>query len=158
MKKWTSSHLCHSVMSSGLDLCETVHLYSHAFKKVENLLTSNVTFHGLLTTQSYIFCYPLQNKCVPYWPTLEGESKEVGRYIVTLLAEKDATDYKVRVMELTAPHRVRKQSFQYLCANIHTSTFLCTAPAAQILSLYVILFHCISYHHHQQCGKNSKNL
>ncbi|XP_048009065.1 tyrosine-protein phosphatase non-receptor type 6 isoform X2 [Megalobrama amblycephala] len=46
-----------------------------------------------------------RNKCVPYWPTLEGESKEVGRYVVTLLAEKDATDYKIRVMELTAPHR-----------------------------------------------------
>lgn len=92
---------------------------------------------------------------MPYWPTLEGESKEVGRYVVTLLAEKDATDYKIRVMELTAPHRVRKESFQYLCANIHTNTFLCTAPVAQILSLYVILFHCISYHHHQQYEENS---
>ncbi len=69
-------------------------------------------------------CYtlPLQNKCVPYWPTTEGESKEAGRYVVTLRTEKDAADYKVRVIELTAPHRVRKQSFQYLCANIHSST------------------------------------
>ncbi|XP_016119943.1 tyrosine-protein phosphatase non-receptor type 6-like, partial [Sinocyclocheilus grahami] len=63
-----------------------------------------------------------RNKCVPYWPTTEGESKEAGRYVVTLLSEKDAADYKIRVMELTAPHRVRKQSFQYLCATIHTST------------------------------------
>lgn len=46
-----------------------------------------------------------RNKCVPYWPTTEGESKEAGRYVVTLLTEKDAADYKVRVMELTAPHR-----------------------------------------------------
>ncbi|XP_016131202.1 tyrosine-protein phosphatase non-receptor type 6 isoform X2 [Sinocyclocheilus grahami] len=46
-----------------------------------------------------------RNKCVPYWPTTEGESKEAGRYVVTLLSEKDAADYKVRVMELTAPHR-----------------------------------------------------
>uniref|UniRef100_A0A8C2D3D4 protein-tyrosine-phosphatase n=1 Tax=Cyprinus carpio TaxID=7962 RepID=A0A8C2D3D4_CYPCA len=46
-----------------------------------------------------------RNKCVPYWPTTEGESKDVGRYVVTLLSEKDAADYKVRVMELTAPHR-----------------------------------------------------
>ncbi|XP_018973706.1 tyrosine-protein phosphatase non-receptor type 6 isoform X2 [Cyprinus carpio] len=46
-----------------------------------------------------------RNKCVPYWPTTEGESKEVGRYVVTLLSEKDAADYKVREMELTAPHR-----------------------------------------------------
>uniref|UniRef100_A0A673LCZ6 protein-tyrosine-phosphatase n=1 Tax=Sinocyclocheilus rhinocerous TaxID=307959 RepID=A0A673LCZ6_9TELE len=46
-----------------------------------------------------------RNKCVPYWPTIEGESKEAGRYVVTLLSEKDAADYKIRVMELTAPHR-----------------------------------------------------
>ncbi|XP_067304540.1 tyrosine-protein phosphatase non-receptor type 6 isoform X2 [Pseudorasbora parva] len=46
-----------------------------------------------------------RNKCVPYWPTVEGESKDVGKYIVTLLSEKDASDYKIRVMELTAPHR-----------------------------------------------------
>uniref|UniRef100_A0A673FQR7 protein-tyrosine-phosphatase n=1 Tax=Sinocyclocheilus rhinocerous TaxID=307959 RepID=A0A673FQR7_9TELE len=37
-----------------------------------------------------------RNKCVPYWPTTEGESKEAGRYVVTLLSEKDAADYKVR--------------------------------------------------------------
>uniref|UniRef100_A0A8C2CVW4 protein-tyrosine-phosphatase n=1 Tax=Cyprinus carpio TaxID=7962 RepID=A0A8C2CVW4_CYPCA len=37
-----------------------------------------------------------RNKCVPYWPTTEGESKDVGRYVVTLLSEKDAADYKVR--------------------------------------------------------------
>lgn len=46
-----------------------------------------------------------RNKCVPYWPTTEGESKEAGRYVVTLRTEKDAADYKVRVIELTAPHR-----------------------------------------------------
>lgn len=63
---------------------------------------------------SSFFSYmrPLQNKCVPYWPTTQGESKEAGRYVVTLLSEMDAADYKVRVMELTAPHRVRKQFFQ----------------------------------------------
>uniref|UniRef100_A0A673G0W6 protein-tyrosine-phosphatase n=1 Tax=Sinocyclocheilus rhinocerous TaxID=307959 RepID=A0A673G0W6_9TELE len=38
-----------------------------------------------------------RNKCVPYWPTTEGESKEAGRYVVTLLSEKDAADYKVRI-------------------------------------------------------------
>uniref|UniRef100_A0A9J8C4K3 protein-tyrosine-phosphatase n=1 Tax=Cyprinus carpio carpio TaxID=630221 RepID=A0A9J8C4K3_CYPCA len=38
-----------------------------------------------------------RNKCVPYWPTTEGESKDVGRYVVTLLSEKDAADYKVRI-------------------------------------------------------------
>ncbi|XP_073728351.1 tyrosine-protein phosphatase non-receptor type 6 isoform X1 [Misgurnus anguillicaudatus] len=46
-----------------------------------------------------------RNKCVPYWPTTQGERKEAGRYVVTLLSEMDATDYKVRVMELSATHR-----------------------------------------------------
>ncbi|XP_056618312.1 tyrosine-protein phosphatase non-receptor type 6 isoform X2 [Triplophysa dalaica] len=46
-----------------------------------------------------------RNKCVPYWPTTQGETKDAGRYLVTLLSEKDATDYKVRVIELSAPHR-----------------------------------------------------
>uniref|UniRef100_A0A8C2AQU9 protein-tyrosine-phosphatase n=1 Tax=Cyprinus carpio TaxID=7962 RepID=A0A8C2AQU9_CYPCA len=40
-----------------------------------------------------------RNKCVPYWPTTEGESKDVGRYVVTLLSEKDAADYKVRHLQ-----------------------------------------------------------
>ncbi|KAI7806436.1 tyrosine-protein phosphatase non-receptor type 6 isoform X2 [Triplophysa rosa] len=46
-----------------------------------------------------------RNKCVPYWPTTQGETMEAGRYLVTLLSEKDAADYKVRVIELSAPHR-----------------------------------------------------
>ncbi|XP_052002954.1 tyrosine-protein phosphatase non-receptor type 6-like isoform X2 [Xyrauchen texanus] len=46
-----------------------------------------------------------RNKCVPYWPTTQGETKEAGRYIVTLLSELDATDYKVRVVEISATHR-----------------------------------------------------
>lgn len=46
-----------------------------------------------------------RNKCVPYWPTTQGETKDAGRYLVTLLSEKDAADYKVRVVELSAPHR-----------------------------------------------------
>ncbi|XP_052000842.1 tyrosine-protein phosphatase non-receptor type 6-like isoform X1 [Xyrauchen texanus] len=46
-----------------------------------------------------------RNKCVPYWPTSPEESKEAGRYIVKLLSDKDATDYKVRVMELSPSHR-----------------------------------------------------
>uniref|UniRef100_A0A672LP93 protein-tyrosine-phosphatase n=1 Tax=Sinocyclocheilus grahami TaxID=75366 RepID=A0A672LP93_SINGR len=54
-----------------------------------------------------------RNKCVPYWPTTEGESKEAGRYVVTLLSEKDAADYKIRVMELTAPHRPTRTIWHY---------------------------------------------
>lgn len=55
-----------------------------------------------------LYMCSLQNKCVPYWPTTQGETKDAGRYLVTLLSEKDATDYKVRVIEISAPHRVRK--------------------------------------------------
>uniref|UniRef100_A0A8C9VFN9 Tyrosine-protein phosphatase non-receptor type n=1 Tax=Scleropages formosus TaxID=113540 RepID=A0A8C9VFN9_SCLFO len=40
-----------------------------------------------------------RNKCVPYWPELEG-TKEVGSYLVTCLSERDAADYKVRVLEI----------------------------------------------------------
>lgn len=43
---------------------------------------------------------PMQNKCVPYWPELEG-SKEVGPYLVTSLSERDASDYKIRVLEIS---------------------------------------------------------
>ncbi|XP_036394070.1 tyrosine-protein phosphatase non-receptor type 6 isoform X1 [Megalops cyprinoides] len=41
-----------------------------------------------------------RNKCVPYWPELEG-SKEVGRYVVTCHSERDAIDYKMRILEIT---------------------------------------------------------
>ncbi|KAL0985101.1 hypothetical protein UPYG_G00152910 [Umbra pygmaea] len=40
-----------------------------------------------------------RNKCVPYWPELEG-SKEVGPYVVTCVSERDATDYKIRELEI----------------------------------------------------------
>ncbi|XP_010746103.1 tyrosine-protein phosphatase non-receptor type 6 [Larimichthys crocea] len=40
-----------------------------------------------------------RNKCVPYWPDLQS-SKEVGRYVVTSKSEREAADYKVRVLEM----------------------------------------------------------
>lgn len=42
----------------------------------------------------------LQNKCVPYWPGCD-ETKDYGKFLVTLLSERDADDYKVRVLEVT---------------------------------------------------------
>ncbi|KAJ8289885.1 hypothetical protein GJAV_G00006400 [Gymnothorax javanicus] len=42
-----------------------------------------------------------RNKCVPYWPDVEG-SKEFGRYVVRCSSEKDAADYKVRILEVTS--------------------------------------------------------
>ncbi|XP_077381997.1 tyrosine-protein phosphatase non-receptor type 6 isoform X2 [Festucalex cinctus] len=58
-----------------------------------------------------------RNKCVPYWP--DGDSpKEVGRYVVTSKSEREATDYKVRVLEV-APVNKPKHSrivwhYQYM--------------------------------------------
>ncbi|XP_031708594.1 tyrosine-protein phosphatase non-receptor type 6 isoform X2 [Anarrhichthys ocellatus] len=40
-----------------------------------------------------------RNKCVPYWPAHEC-SKEVGPYVVTCNSEREATDYKIRVLEI----------------------------------------------------------
>uniref|UniRef100_A0A8C2FKS0 protein-tyrosine-phosphatase n=1 Tax=Cyprinus carpio TaxID=7962 RepID=A0A8C2FKS0_CYPCA len=53
-----------------------------------------------------------RNKCVPYWPTTEGESKEVGRYVVTLLSEKDAADYKKTVFSIPLSRTITH--YQYL--------------------------------------------
>ncbi|XP_029928891.1 tyrosine-protein phosphatase non-receptor type 6 isoform X1 [Myripristis murdjan] len=58
-----------------------------------------------------------RNKCVPYWPD-EDSSKEVGPYVVTSKSERDASDYKVRILEI-APLNESKSSrviwhYQYL--------------------------------------------
>ncbi|XP_061804029.1 tyrosine-protein phosphatase non-receptor type 6 [Nerophis lumbriciformis] len=58
-----------------------------------------------------------RNKCVPYWPDSET-SKVVGSYVVTPKSERDAVDYKVRVLEV-APVNKPKHSrtvwhYQYL--------------------------------------------
>lgn len=47
----------------------------------------------------------LQNKCVPYWPDLQS-SKEVGPYVVTTTSEREAADYKIRVLEVAPIHKV----------------------------------------------------
>lgn len=48
---------------------------------------------------------PVQNKCVPYWPNV-NESKEVGPYVVTLKSEQEATDYKMRILEMFPAQQV----------------------------------------------------
>ncbi|AWO96395.1 Protein-tyrosine-phosphatase isoform 2 [Scophthalmus maximus] len=58
-----------------------------------------------------------RNKCVPYWPDLHN-TKEMGSYVVTCKSEREAADYKVRLLEI-APVDKPKQShsvwhFQYL--------------------------------------------
>ncbi|XP_069039129.1 tyrosine-protein phosphatase non-receptor type 6 isoform X2 [Lepisosteus oculatus] len=41
-----------------------------------------------------------RNKCVPYWPEPEG-TKEYGNYLVRNVSERDATDYKIRILEIS---------------------------------------------------------
>ncbi|XP_034030393.1 tyrosine-protein phosphatase non-receptor type 6 isoform X2 [Thalassophryne amazonica] len=41
-----------------------------------------------------------RNKCVPYWPD-EQASKELGSYVVTCKSQREAADYKVRVLEVS---------------------------------------------------------
>ncbi|XP_074539441.1 tyrosine-protein phosphatase non-receptor type 6 [Halichoeres trimaculatus] len=58
-----------------------------------------------------------RNKCVPYWPDPQS-SKEFGPYVVTSQSEREAADYKVRVLEV-APLSQPKHSrtiwhYQYL--------------------------------------------
>ncbi|XP_031431482.1 tyrosine-protein phosphatase non-receptor type 6 [Clupea harengus] len=58
-----------------------------------------------------------RNKCVPYWPD-SGTRKEFGRYLVSSVSERDATDYKIRVVEM-APLDQSEQArtiwqYQYL--------------------------------------------
>uniref|UniRef100_A0AAX7TUR2 protein-tyrosine-phosphatase n=1 Tax=Astatotilapia calliptera TaxID=8154 RepID=A0AAX7TUR2_ASTCA len=59
----------------------------------------------------------VKNKCVPYWPELHS-TKEVGRYVVSCELEREAGDYKIRVLEiapLDQPKHVRKVwHYQYL--------------------------------------------
>uniref|UniRef100_A0A6Q2XX94 protein-tyrosine-phosphatase n=1 Tax=Esox lucius TaxID=8010 RepID=A0A6Q2XX94_ESOLU len=40
-----------------------------------------------------------RNKCVPYWPEL-NEFKEVGPYMVQCVDERDAIDYKIRILDI----------------------------------------------------------
>uniref|UniRef100_A0A8C6V0L1 protein-tyrosine-phosphatase n=1 Tax=Neogobius melanostomus TaxID=47308 RepID=A0A8C6V0L1_9GOBI len=55
-----------------------------------------------------------RNKCVPYWPDLET-SKEMGPYVVTHISEKEATDYKLRVLEIALMDKARTiWHFQYM--------------------------------------------
>lgn len=55
-----------------------------------------------------LFFIFLQNKCVPYWPDNQT-SKEVGPYVVTCESEREAADYKVRVLEIAPVDRVTSQ-------------------------------------------------
>lgn len=51
----------------------------------------------------------VQNKCVPYWPDSNGP-KEVGQYVVTTKSEREAEDYKVRVLEIFPVQQVPVQN------------------------------------------------
>uniref|UniRef100_A0A7N8XFQ4 protein-tyrosine-phosphatase n=1 Tax=Mastacembelus armatus TaxID=205130 RepID=A0A7N8XFQ4_9TELE len=53
-----------------------------------------------------------RNKCVPYWPDLQS-SKEVGPYVVTCDSEREAADYKVRVLEIARMDKRSRQIWHY---------------------------------------------
>uniref|UniRef100_A0AAQ5X1Y5 protein-tyrosine-phosphatase n=1 Tax=Amphiprion ocellaris TaxID=80972 RepID=A0AAQ5X1Y5_AMPOC len=56
-----------------------------------------------------------RNKCVPYWPTKEDPQKEVGSFMVTWVSEREATDYKVRVLDIAPVDKSRTVwHYQYL--------------------------------------------
>ncbi|XP_072250141.1 tyrosine-protein phosphatase non-receptor type 6 isoform X1 [Leuresthes tenuis] len=58
-----------------------------------------------------------RNKCVPYWPDPHG-TKEFGPYVVTFTTERDATDYKVRILEISPKNQPKVSRtiwhYQYL--------------------------------------------
>ena len=68
------------------------------FVKPQVPCMSRLSLHELF----FVF---LQNKCVPYWPEPQS-SKEVGPYVVTSESEREATDYKVRVLQIAPVDRV----------------------------------------------------
>ncbi|XP_041038509.1 tyrosine-protein phosphatase non-receptor type 6-like, partial [Carcharodon carcharias] len=55
-----------------------------------------------------------RNKCVPYWPELNGE-KEYGVYTVRSVAEREAIDYKIRELDvvLTGKSSRPRKIFHY---------------------------------------------
>lgn len=59
----------------------------------------------------------MQNKCVPYWPDLHS-SKEVGPYVVSCTLEREATDYKVRLLEIAPVDKVTLNHLISLYMNI----------------------------------------
>lgn len=46
---------------------------------------------------------------MPYWPDSNG-SKEVGQYVITIKSEREAADYKVRVLEIFPVQQVTFQN------------------------------------------------
>lgn len=69
------------------------------------------------------FFFPPQNKCVPYWPELHS-SKEVGPYIVTCDTEREAVDYKVRVLEISPMAKVTPKRTALMLTSIQEADFL----------------------------------
>lgn len=77
----------------------------------------------------------MQNKCVPYWPDLQS-SKEVGRYVVTSKSEREAADYKVRVLEMCPVDKVTSKQRPLTL----TLLWLCYADIMVCLLMYSLFF------------------
>lgn len=63
----------------------------------------------------------VQNKCVPYWPDSQ-EPKEVGQYVVTVNSEREASDYKVRILKMCPAQQVTLASRSAL-SDVHLRDF-----------------------------------
>lgn len=93
----------------------------------------------------------MQNKCVPYWPEMQG-SKEVGPYVVTCVSERDATDYKVRVMEISPLDQVGTTCWLHSSSPLLPllplpSLSLLLTPLSSLILSYHHYHHCYRYHH-----------
>lgn len=64
---------------------------------------------------------------MPYWPDFQS-SKEMGPYVVTYESEREAADYKVRILEIASVHKV-------------TSEHLPLTSLPSLLSVHVLCRH-----------------
>uniref|UniRef100_A0A673ASF1 protein-tyrosine-phosphatase n=1 Tax=Sphaeramia orbicularis TaxID=375764 RepID=A0A673ASF1_9TELE len=83
-----------------------------------------------------------RNKCVPYWPDIKS-SKEMGPYVVSCESEREAADYKIRVLEIYPMDRPKLSRtiwhYQYLSWPDHgvpqepggVLSFLCQVNSKQ---------------------------
>lgn len=51
---------------------------------------------------------------MPYWPSPDA-TKEAGPYLVTCVSEREATDYKIRVFEISCVHSV---TYKQICVYL----------------------------------------
>lgn len=89
---------------------------------------------------SFIF---VQNKCVPYWPELQG-TKEVGRYVVSCESEREAGDFKIRVMEIAPLDQVTYKHQTLTSPHFFISVHLNIFPVFDLFLFLLLPFRSFS--------------